>query len=525
MIGTFILNPPEARNRSPARWRRKRPFSFTVRDNARTRGRMYRANAVLPVSYNPRPKMRRWKRGWHGHGQAHAVAAKIGWTYRKYASDPRRFGAYAARGTNRGKHRGLTITKRSLKGYRKARSYTERALASRREWFRHKTTPKRTYSAAMVKARRRFGMTYNATAYQRFIGRRVKGARGPGEARRRFKAAVSAWRKGSRRNPVLPGVDYGPSAVYNKKRRSRKGRRRNPVYRTRRGRYSGKAGKGYRRLRRQKGGGWHQNSLYRTKSGRFAKRGGRRLRRYRGGGWKANQIWGGTPNRKHYRRGRRRSNFNGAILPYTAFNNPVDAITGTFEKLTDVELWTGTILPIAGGFLGTHIVAYQGFKLIAPKDTKYEGFVKHGSRLVSSVVLSAGAGIILKDADIAAKVLAGGLVAVLGGIVEDIIGLAEYKKLSGMSEFDDLSEDLTEDLKKRIAEGVKKAVEGGGGGDSSVSAFVTEEDLRQAPKLGDFLTEQGLRKATVDVGGASRGGQPLADLDVFQDALADGSLI
>lgn len=388
-----------------------------------------------------------------------------------------------------------------------------------------------------------------ASAYQRFIARRVKGARGVGEARRRFRSAVKAWRSGSRRNPVLPGVDFGPSMVYN------------PVYRARSGRY---AKRGKRKLRRIRGGGWKGNKgVYRAASGRYAKRGRRKLRRMRGGGWRSNQIWAGTPNRPRRRKRRRsRSRRNplfraasgryakrggrrlrrqrgggwrsNAILPYTAFSNPVEALTGTFTKLTDVTLWTKTILPITGGFLGTHIVAYQGFKMLAPAGTKFEGIAKHGVRTATAVVLSAATGIISRDADMAAKVLAGGLVAVLGGIVEDVIGLAEYKKLAGMGELDDLAQDLTEELKSRIASGVRSAIEREGGDeDSGVSAFVTSEALKRAPHLGDFMTEEALKQATVgsDLPARPGGGpprepsQPLADLDVFSDALADGSLI
>lgn len=380
-----------------------------------------------------------------------------------------------------------------------------------------------------------------ATAYQKFIARHVRGARGARQTRSRFKAAVKAWRRRgskskarrrSRRNPVLPGVDFGPGMVYNRRKRKTKSRRRrNPLYRSAAGKYTKYHTR--RRLKRQKGGGWHtnqiwagtpnprrrkrksrsrRNPLFRTRSGKFSKWGGyRRLRRIPGGGWKAN-----------------------AILPYTAFNNPVEALTGTFEKLTEVDLWTKTILPITGGFVGTHVVSYQAFNLIAPEGTKFEGIVKHGSRVGTAVILSAATGIITRDTDMAAKVLAGGLVAFLGGVVEDVIGLAEYKKISGMDGMDDLAEDLTEELKSRIASGVREAIEGDEGS-GQVSAFVTSEDLKKAPHLGDFMTDEALQRATVGSGMAARPGggppregepvQPLADLDVFSDALADGSLI
>jgi hypothetical protein len=424
-------------------------------------------------------------KGWKSEGRAHAVAAKIGWTYRKYAADFRRFGSYAASGTKRGKHKGLTITGRSLKMYRGARRTPLSRLEGRREWFKHKTTRKATYAGAMKKAKGRFGMLYNASSYQKFIGRAMKG-KGGGRAavRRRFLAAVSAWKRSKRGgrsmdNAVLP-ISYA-----NKKRRAKKSRR-NPLFRSR-------------------------------ASGRFQKRSsGKKLRRIGGGGWHA--------NKRSYR--------NSPILPYTAYSNPVAAITGTFKEMADVSMWTRTVLPISAGFIGTHAVALMAVKFIAPAGTSFTGIVKHGSRLGSAALLSVAVGMVTKDSDMAAKVLAGGLVAVLGGVIADLIG-PDFTKATGLGEMNDLADDLTEDLKARIAAGVRQQFSGVGNDDddSSVSAFVTSEDLSRAPHLGDFVTSESLRKATVgsDQPGRAGGGPPreqaLAGLDTFQDALADGSLI
>jgi hypothetical protein len=426
--------------------------------------------------------------GWKSEGRAHAVAAKIGWTYRKYARDFRKFGAYAARATRRGKNKGLTITARSLKLYRKSRRTPLSRLEGRREWFKHKTTPKKTYASASSKAKRRFGMLYNASSYQKFIGKSMKGARGRAEVRRRFRAAVKAWKrhKGgksrkSRRhdsNPVLP-VSY----ANRKRRKSRKSR---------------------------------SNPLFRTRSGKFGKRGHRKLRRIGGGGWHANK--------------KRRSYRNSPILPYTAYSNPMTAVMGTFKEMADVSMWTRTILPLTAGYLGTHAAALMAVKMIAPAGTKFEGIVKHGARAASAAILSAGVGLITKDSDMAAKVLAGGLVAVLGGVLADLIG-PDFSKATGLGEMNDLADDLTEDLKSRIAAGVRKQFANADDDDGSVSAFVTAEDLSRAPRLGDFVTSEALKKATVgsDMPGRAGGGPPreqaLADLGTFQDALADGSLI
>jgi len=276
--------------------------------------------------------------------------------------------------------------------------------------------------------------------------------------------------------------------------------------------------------------------LYRTSSGRFAKRGGSKLRRYKGGGWRSNPVLPMAVQMNRRGRGRRRYGYrSNGLLPYMAYGNPIDALMGTVSKLTDVDLWTKTILPIAGGFVGARIVSYQAVKLIAGAkfgtDIKFDGIVKHGATLGASVLLSAGVGIATKDTDMAAKVLAGGLVAFLGGLLDDLLG-ADYKKLSGMGDFGSLADDLTDELKARISEGVRQQIDNGGGGGGQVSSFVTQQDLNVAPRLGDFVTQQSLSQATVREGGPvqpgtmqPQGGSPLADLSTFQDAMADGSLI
>lgn len=525
MIGMFMLNPPRAKSRTRRKvagrrawwlpnkktsirrvgwaqgksvaWSGSKGASLKKRPSAAKKSRKPRKSPGIKRGARPRrsPFAPTWsgllrtrsRKGWRGEGKAHAVAAKIGWTYRKYARDFRKFSAYAARGTGRGKFKGLTISARSLKLYRSQRRTPLSRLEGRREWFKHRTTKKKTYAGAMSKAKRRYGMLYNASSYQKFVGKFVKGAKSRAEARRRFKAAAKAWkrRKGgksksrrSRSNPVLPISYSNPGRKRRKARRSR------------------------------------SNPLFRTAAGRFAKRGGRKLRRISGGGWHANSP----------------------ILPYTAYSNPVAAITGTFKEMADVSMWTRTIIPLTAGYLGTHALSLAAVKMIAPAGTEFKGIVKHGARAVSAALLSVGTGIVTKDSDMAAKVLAGGLVAVLGGILADVIG-PDFSKATGLGEMNDLADDLTEDLKARIAEGVRKQFAGIGNDeddDGSISAFVTTEDLSRAPRLGDFVTAEALRKDTVgsNLPGRASGGPPreprgneLADLGTFQDALADGSLI
>jgi hypothetical protein len=515
MIGLFMLNgkKPKATARSPSRRSRRNPWVVYsnrkkgTRMKSKVKRRKVRSFKRRVVKAARKRFVARRRKGWRSESRAHAIAAKIGWTYRKYASDFRKFGAYAARATRRGKHKGLSISAGSLRRYRSGRRTPLRRLEGRREWYKHRTTKKRSYMGAVSKAKKRYGMLYNKSAYQKFIGSRVRGARGRADARRRFRAAVAAWKRHkrggkSRRhrdNPVLP-------MSYSNGKRKRRRSRRNPVLPMS---YSNRRGRKSRRKHRK-------NPLFRTSRGRFARRGGRRLRRIGGGGWHAN---------------RRRSYRNSPILPYTAFSNPVAALTGTVKEIANVDLWTRTILPLTGGYIGTHLIAYQGVKMLAPAGTSFSGIVKHGARAGAAVLLSAAVGIVTKDTDMAAKVLAGGLVALLGGVVSDLIG-ADYTKATGLGEMSDLADDLTEDLKARIAQGVRQQFSGDEG-DGSVSAFVTQEDLNRAPHLGDFVTSEALNRATVGSGMAARAGggppressQALAGLETFQDALADGSLI
>jgi hypothetical protein len=517
-------------------YQRSYGLAFSEKGLLHTAGASKKAVAKKYTKRAKAAKPSRKRGGWTNDVYGHAVAAKIGWGYRKYARDLRSLYRHAARPTKRGKQKGLSITERSLRSYRKARSLSERRLESRRRWYTEskRKSPRRTYTMAMSKAKRRWGSLYNrkrssggrgASTYQKFVAQFIRSRKvsGPKGARGAMKAAAAAWRRGGKRrvsaNPVLPFMAYNNKSVY----------------RTRSGKY-GK--RGYRKLARISGGGWHANSgLFRRSDGQFAKRGGSKLRRYKGGGWRSNPVLPMAVQMNKKRRGGRRFGYrNNPVLPYMAYNNPIDALTGTVSKLTDVELWTKTILPIAGGFIGARIVSYQVVKLIGGAkfgtDIKFDGIVKHGATLGTSVLLSAGVGIATKDTDMAAKVLAGGLVAFLGGLLDDMLG-ADYKKLSGMGDFSSLADDLTDELKSRIAAGVQQQIEQGGGQNGGqVSSFVTQQDLNVAPRLGSFVTQQDLSNATVRAGGAVQpgtgrpeSGNALADLSTFQDAMADGSLI
>lgn len=440
--------------------------------------------------WDSNPKRRRTKgtgKGWWKEGGAHATATKIGWGYRKHGTKAsfKPMLRYLATATRRGKHKGTFVVPASLRRYRKGRSPVPK-LEARREWYtaKKRKTHRKTYGGVMSMARKHFGTLLNrkgrrgASAYQRFVSKFIRSRRvsGPGGARSAMKAAARAWRGG-----------------------------------------------GKSKSRRNHGGGWNEGwnnnpvlpIAYSNKRRKHGKRRGARRNPVLPMAW------------SNRRRGRRSGGYrSNAVLPYMAYSNPMVAVKGTIAKLTNKDLWLKTILPLTAGYVGAKLVSFQLVKLIAPAGTKFEGVVKHGARAGASVVLSIATGFITKNADIAAKVLAGGLVATLAGILEDVIG-TDYKAMLGdAGGMGDLAADLTEELKARISEGIKQSA-----GDNGVSAFVTQQDLKSGTeRLGDFVTSQGLSPAgtvTPDQNrpGRAGGGSPLADLATFQDAMMDGALI
>jgi hypothetical protein len=163
-------------------------------------------------------------------------------------------------------------------------------------------------------------------------------------------------------------------------------------------------------------------------------------------------------------------------------------------------------------------------------------FQRIGSRALGAVAVAAAASFLpikSKKGSLAGKVLAGGLVATLVSIVQEVFGMDTYSKITGMSDFGDMAADLTEELKSKIADSVRNEIaRAEAGGDRGVSAFVSTQNLRTAPDLGSgprvgdfgsFVNTQALQTAPQFQD--HQGPPVVADLSAFSDSFADMMLV
>lgn len=430
------------------------------------------------------------RNAWPGAGAAHGSAAHIGWAYR---SDRKKGPAPVMRYLAAA---GLSPSAlRKFRGSRKTKPAI--LLGKRTKRKRRSGRPREAFKARPFLVNR--GRSRRVGTYARFVRSFSRRSRLSGPAL--MKAAGRAWRGGARRNQGLPGAVY-----FNRPRRS-KGRRR---------------GKSSR------------NPVLPYFA--FENRG-----------------------RKTRRRGKARRN---PILPYAAFNpkrrkyrynrsgsvkrgDAVGTIKGAFETAISVDYWTGTVLPMGGGFIGAQFVGgllYGLGEKVLGETIKGTGMVasaaRVGFRALGAVATSALVAVVTRKGDIAGKVLAGGLVAVFASILQELFGSETYNKITGMADFGDMAADLTDELKARIAESVRgeiAAAEGGAG----VSAFVSTQNLQTAPQLGpgprvgemgSFVNTQDLQTAPRYQEYPSRGGAPseppvVADLATFSDSFADMMLV
>jgi hypothetical protein len=410
------------------------------------------------------------RNSWRGARKAHRTASHIGWAYRRDRKHgPKSVARYLA---------AAGITRGGLQKYRKTRKTPAKYLAKKR---RHKARSFRGVLAnrGSRRGRRRVG---RYASFVRSFAARHRGLSGP----RLMKAAGAAWRGGARRNISITG----PISTMNPRRKSRKGRRRrgsrsNPVLP-----YAA-----FNRPRRRK---------HRSNSGR---------RRYR----------------------------RNPVLPYAAFNpagGALASIKAGLKETISVDYWTSTVLPIGAGFLFSQFAGGMVYSLtqkIVGTQTGIAGsFQRIGSRALGAVAVSAAAMFLpsQKKGSMAAKVLAGGLVATLVSIVQEVFGMDTYSKITGMSDFGDMAADLTEELKAKIADSVRNEIaRAEATAPGGVSAFVSTQNLRTAPDLGPgprigemgaFVDTQTLATAPV----AQQSGPPVvADLSAFSDSFADMMLV
>lgn len=485
-----------------------------------------------------------WPEGGRGRtlaerrAKAHSVAARIGWAYRR---DRKRGPAEPLSYLER-----VGLSRRALRAYRMARKTPAARLLEKRM-----ARSRRTGRPRVAFIQRPFLVNDPRHEYREFMKRYLRRARirSPQEARQAMREGAALWRaKGKVAANELPGVVYYDD---------------NPLYRAPSGRFVGRPVPGARPLRRLPGryGGWRNEPGFNDNP-----RGYIRHPRY---GLIASAPWFVhrkiVPARRAFednpilptmawddnarRRRRLRRYDDNAILPYGAFNpesedNPVEAVGEALETTFSVDFWSDTVLPMGAGFVGGQFVGglvYGLAEKVLGDTVKGSGFVpslaRVGSRAIGSAGVSALAFFVTKDRDVAGKVLAGGLVAVLAGIIQEIFGMDVYKKMTGMEGIEDVAADLTEELKKRIAESVRSEIRAAeAGAPAGVSAFVTTQDLAPAPTLGPgprvgdmgaFVTAEEMQTAPVASHyGAPAGGPPVvADLSTFSDAFADMMLV
>jgi hypothetical protein len=304
-----------------------------------------------------------------------------------------------------------------------------------------------------------------------------------------MKAAGRAWRGGARRNVSITG----PISTMNPKRRRkssgrRRGARRNPVL--------------------------------------------------------PYAAFNGKKRRKSSGRSRRRGARRNPVLPYAAFNpnGAVASIKSGLKEVINVDYWTSTVLPLGAGFLFSQFAGGMIYSLtqkVVGTQTGIMGSVQRvGCRALGAVAVAAAATFLpigKKKGGMAARVLAGGLVATLVSIIQEVFGMDTYSKITGMSDFGDMAADLTEELKAKIANSVRdeiaraEATAPGG-----VSAFVSTQNLQTAPNLGpgprmggfeSFVNTQDMATAPVFQGGSHSGPPVVADLSAFSDSFADMMLV
>ena len=442
-----------------------------------------------------RATMRRRKarrNAWPGSSAAHGSAAHIGWAYR---SDRKKGPAPVMRYLA-----AAGLSPSALRKFRGSRKTKPAILLGKRvKRKRRSGRPREAFKARpfLVNRGRSRSRSRRVGRYASFVRSFARRSRLSGPAL--MKAAGRAWRGGARRNQGVPGAVY-----FNRPRRS-KGRRR---------------GKSRR-----------------------------------------NPVLPYFAFENRGRKSRRSRSRRNPILPYAAFNsgrrkyrynrsgsvksgNAMGTIKGAFETAISVDYWTGTVLPMGGGFIGAQFVGgllYGLGEKVLGDSIKGSGFVasaaRVGFRALGAVATSAVVAIATRKGDIAGKVLAGGLVAVFASLLQELFGSETYNKITGMADFGDMAADLTDELKARIAESVRgeiAAAEGGAG----VSAFVSTQNLQTAPQLGpgprvgemgSFVNTQDLQTAPqyqeYPSAGAPSEPPVVADLATFSDSFADMMLV
>lgn len=199
------------------------------------------------------------------------------------------------------------------------------------------------------------------------VSRRRRRRTPPRGAGGRFKSRRSRRSRKHRRNPVVP-VSWNP------RKKRRRSRRRNPLFLTRKHRFSGRGG--YKRLhmRRRHPRRWHNNPVVPV-------------------------SWNPRKRRSSRRRGYRRN----PVLPFFAMNplggagNPLSAIMDRVKSMIDVSFWTETGIPATVGFFGSKAIGGYVYNMLpnvilTTIPSAAWPFVRATTDAVSGAALAWGAG-------------------------------------------------------------------------------------------------------------------------------------
>lgn len=380
-----------------------------------------------------------------------------------------------------------------------------------------------------VKARRKLKWRGRIKKAKRFL-RKVRRKIGLNNGKKRRSAHVRAYPRRRSRS-----VGRRLSMARKTRRRRLRGpggrfvsRRRKGVRRRRRNSWFGqprrhaKASRlGHRRRRRSRNpwASFKVTRWRRASTGQFGSKRRRKTRR--------NPVvpvsWNPRPRRRYRRNAvlttawnpRRRYRRN-AILPVSW--NPVGGLSiggvfGRAKSFIDVGFWTDTALPLAGGIVGTKLAGSFVAGLIdkATATMALPDIAKKVIRIAADV-LGASVLSMLATNFLGKKrgdaVFMGGVASIAHTVLQQLLGGTDIGKTLGLS---GLGDDLTEKMKKAVAQRVEAELSGLNG----VGTYVTERMLAHNQMMegnvGEFITDVELRRQN---GYAPTPGGNLRDYDV-----------
>lgn len=377
--------------------------------------------------------------------------------------------------------------------------------------------PGRKRKRVLGKKRRR-----TLSAWQRAV-RKHGGVMAAVKARRKHKRRKVKVNK--RRSAVSRGRLRGRPRIHGRRNamaRVRRARRRRHARRNdwkgQPRRHARAAKLGWSRRRRRKGAAVHRRRRsakvhsFTPARAKYAANPKRRRSRRR---YRKNAVIPVSWNPKRRRRSYRRN----ALLPYFAMNpasaamDPVSGILARAKQFINVDFWTKTAVPVAGGYIGSRLAGKfisDGIKgYVAAQLVGNPALVKAveiGSEVLGVSAMSWAAGRFLGK-DLGDKVFLGGVVSIAHAVVKMLLDQIA-PTISAQLGLSGLGSDLSERMKAAVSQRVARELQGYGMG-----AYLSAENLRaqRLNGLGEYVTDTALRSQR---GYAPTPGGDLRDYDV-----------